>query len=89
MDYTTIAYEDRLKLRSHHFEILKKFEFKYAPVGFKFLNADSDLKGLGLEPLGQEDRVVPDAARSTEGKGFLCGGGRPVLRTGYLPHRTR
>ena len=49
MEYTKAPYEDRLKLRPHSFEILKKFEFKYAPVGFKFLNAESDLKGLGLE----------------------------------------
>jgi hypothetical protein len=49
MEYTKIAYEDRLRLRSHSFEILKRFEFKYTPVGFKFLNAQSDLKG----PFGQ------------------------------------
>ena len=53
MDYGKIGYEDRHKLREHGFEILKKFGFKYAPIGFKFLNAEADLKGLGLEPLGE------------------------------------
>jgi uncharacterized protein (DUF169 family) len=46
-----IQYEDRHKLRKHDFDILKKFKFKYVPIGFKFLNAESDLEGLRLEQL--------------------------------------
>ena len=72
MDYTKITYEDRLKLRSHSFEILKRFEFKYAPVGFKFLNAESDLKGLGLEPLGKKIAWCQMLPESQKGRAFYA-----------------
>jgi uncharacterized protein (DUF169 family) len=47
-----LNYETRHRLRPHDFAILEDFEFKYAPVGFKFFNVESELGGLGLEPLG-------------------------------------
>ena len=46
-----LNWETRHKLKHHDFAILDKFEFKYAPVGFKFFNVAGDLEGLGLEQL--------------------------------------
>ncbi len=44
-------YEDRHRSSKCDYTILDKFDFKYSPVGFKFFNDASDLKGLGLEKL--------------------------------------
>ena len=44
-------YEDRHKSSNRDYSILDKFDFKYPPVGFKFFNDASDLKGLGLVKL--------------------------------------
>ena len=46
-----LNYETRHKLKPHDFAILEKFDFKYAPVGFKFFNVEADLEGLELEQL--------------------------------------
>lgn len=46
-----IEYEERHKLKKHDFDILKKCDFKYAPVGFKFFNDASDVERLGLGKL--------------------------------------
>lgn len=72
MEYAPITYQNRLKLRPHAFEILNKFEFKYAPVGFKFLNAESDLKGLGLEPLGKKIAWCQMLPEAQTGKAFYA-----------------
>ena len=76
-----LNYETRHKLKPHDFAILDKFEFKYAPVGFKFFNVEGDLEGLDLEPFRDrevrrrcEDGLVPDAARGPAGQGLLCHG---------------
>jgi uncharacterized protein (DUF169 family) len=67
-----IQYEDRHKLRKHDFDILKKFEFKYAPIGFKFLNAESDLKGLGLERLDKRIAWCQMLLEAQNGKSFYA-----------------
>ena len=87
MDYGKTAYEDRHKLRQHGFEILKKFDFKYSPIGFKFLNAETDLKGLGLKPLGERIAWCQMLPEAPEREGFLREGGRPVLRARHLSER--
>lgn len=46
-----LDYATRHKLKPHDFATLDKFDFKYAPVGFKFLNIEADLEGLGLKQL--------------------------------------
>jgi uncharacterized protein (DUF169 family) len=56
-----LNYETRHKLKPHDFAILEKFEFKYAPVGFKFLNVKEDLEGLELEPLSGTGKYGGDA----------------------------
>ena len=46
-----LNWETRHKPKPHDFGILAKFEFRYAPVGFTFLNVEGDLEGLDLEQL--------------------------------------
>ncbi len=43
-----LNYETRYAPRPHDFAVLSRFDFKYAPVAFKFFNVESDLEGLGL-----------------------------------------
>lgn len=53
-----VKYEERHKLKKHDFDILKKCDFKYAPVGFKFFNDASDVERLGLGSLIRESHGV-------------------------------
>jgi len=72
MEYSGIVYEDRHKLRRHDFEILNKFQFRYSPVGFKFLNSAGDLPALGLEPLGKRIAWCQMLPEAQGGKAFYA-----------------
>ncbi|OFW57950.1 MAG: hypothetical protein A2133_07635 [Actinobacteria bacterium RBG_16_64_13] len=67
-----LNYETRHKLRQHDFEVLKDFDFKYAPVGFKFLNVEADLEGLGLEQLDAEIAWCQMLLEAQKGKTFYA-----------------
>ena len=67
-----LHYETRHKLRAHDFGILDKFEFKYAPVGFKFINVEADLEGLGLEKLDSEIAWCQMLQEAQSGKAFYA-----------------
>lgn len=53
---TTMKYEERHALKKRDFEVLDKFEFKYAPTGFKYINVKKDVEDLKLIRL---DKVIP------------------------------
>ena len=72
MDYSAITYEDRHKLRWHGFEVLEKLDFKHAPIGFKFLNAEADLQGLGLEALGKRIAWCQMLPEAQKGRAFYA-----------------
>ncbi len=84
MDYTSIVYEDRLKLRQHDFETLKKFQFRYPPVGFKFLNDEGDLRGLGLEPLGKKIAWCQMLPEAQNGRAFYAVAGDQFCEPGIF-----
>jgi uncharacterized protein (DUF169 family) len=65
-------YEDRHKLKKHDFAVLQKFEFKYAPVGFKFFNHESDVKALGLEKLDKRIAWCQMLPEAQTGKAFYA-----------------
>jgi uncharacterized protein (DUF169 family) len=67
-----ITYQERHKLRKHDFDILKKFQFKYPPLGFKFFNAESDLEGLGLEKLDKRIAWCQMLLEAQSGKSFYA-----------------
>ncbi len=67
-----ITYEERHKLRKHDFNILEKFEFKYTPVGFKYFNDPSDLKGLELEKLDKKIAWCQMLREAQNGKAFYA-----------------
>ena len=67
-----LHWETRHKLKPHDFAILDKFDFKYAPVGFKFLNVEADLEGLGLEPLEGKMAWCQMLLEAQEGKAFYA-----------------
>jgi uncharacterized protein (DUF169 family) len=66
------TYENRHKLRKHDFAILSKFEFKYAPVGFKYFNHESDVKVLGLEKLDKRIAWCQMLLEAQMGKAFYA-----------------
>ena len=65
-------YEDRHKLREHDFSILDKFEFKYAPIGFKYFNVESEPKALGLEKLDKRIAWCQMLLEAQSGKAFYA-----------------
>ena len=67
-----LNYDTRHKLRDHDFDILDKFEFKYAPVGFKFFNVEADLKGLELDQLDAEIAWCQMLLEAQKGKAFYA-----------------
>jgi uncharacterized protein (DUF169 family) len=67
-----IKYEERHKLRKHDFGILGKFKFKYAPLGFKYFNVESDLEGLGLEKLDKKIAWCQMLIEAQNGKAFYA-----------------
>jgi len=67
-----LDYEGRHKLRRHDFAILERFGFKRAPVGFKFLNAEGDLEGLGLERLDKKIAWCEMLAEAQKGRSFYA-----------------
>ena len=67
-----LNYETRLRLRPHDFAILDRFEFKNAPVGFKFLNVEADLEGLGLERLDKRLPWCGMLREAQEGRSFYA-----------------
>lgn len=67
-----LNYETRHKLRDHDLGILNKFEFKYAPVGFKFINVEADLEGLELEKLEGEIAWCQMLLEAQKGNAFYA-----------------
>ena len=67
-----LHWETRHKLRPHDFAILDKFDFKYAPIGFKFFNVEDDLEGLGLEQLEGELAWCQMLLEAQKGKAFYA-----------------
>jgi len=67
-----LDYKTRHKLKPHDFAILEKFGFKYAPVGFKFFNAEADLEGLGLEQLDSRIAWCQMLLEAQKGKAFYA-----------------
>jgi uncharacterized protein (DUF169 family) len=67
-----VNYEDRHRLRQHDFSILDKFEFKYAPVGFKYFNVESDVETLGLEKLDKRIAWCQMLLEAQTGKAFYA-----------------
>jgi uncharacterized protein (DUF169 family) len=67
-----LDYEARHKLKPHDFGILEKFDFKYAPVGFKFFNVEADLEGLGLERLDARIAWCQMLLEAQKGKAFYA-----------------
>jgi uncharacterized protein (DUF169 family) len=67
-----LDYEARLKLRAHDFAVLDRFDFKYAPVGFKFFNVASDLEGLGLEQLDSNIAWCQMLSEAQKGRAFYA-----------------
>jgi uncharacterized protein (DUF169 family) len=65
-------YEERHKLKRHDFAILDRFEFKYAPVGFKFFNVASDVEALGLEKLDRKIAWCQMLPEAQQGKAFYA-----------------
>jgi len=59
-------------LRQHDFSILDKFEFKYAPVGFKYFNVESDVERLGLEKLDKRIAWCQMLPEAQTGKAFYA-----------------
>jgi uncharacterized protein (DUF169 family) len=79
-------YENRLKLKSHDFAVLDDFDFKYAPVGFKFFNVEADLDGLGLEPLDGKMAWCQMLREAQAGKAFYAVAGNHRCEPGlFLP----
>ena len=67
-----IEYEARHKLKKHEFSILKKFEFKYSPVGFKYFNHASDVEALGLNKLDKRIAWCQMLREAQDGKAFYA-----------------
>ena len=67
-----LAYEGRHKLRNHDLTILDRFDFKYSPVGFKFLSVEGDLEGLGLERLDKRIAWCEMLAEAQKGGSFYA-----------------
>jgi uncharacterized protein (DUF169 family) len=67
-----LNYDTRHKMRDHDFAILDKFEFKYAPVGFKFINVEADLEGLELDKLDSEIAWCQMLLEAQNGKAFYA-----------------
>jgi uncharacterized protein (DUF169 family) len=65
-------YDTRHKLRPHDLAALKKFDFKYAPVGFSFFNTEGDLDGLGLEQLDSRIAWCQMLLEAQKGKAFYA-----------------
>lgn len=65
-------YEDRHKVDKRDYTILEKFEFRYSPIGFKFFNDASDLKGLGLEKLDKRIAWCQMIREAQEGGAFYA-----------------
>jgi uncharacterized protein (DUF169 family) len=67
-----LNYETRHTLRPHDFTVLSKFEFKYAPVGFKFFNVEGDLEGLGLEQIDAKISWCQMLLAAQKGRAFYA-----------------
>ncbi len=67
-----LNYEDRHKLKKHDFAVLDKFEFKYAPTGFKFLNVKQDLEGLDLKKLDKKMAWCQMLKKAQDGEAFYA-----------------
>ena len=67
-----VEYEARHKLRKHDFSILKKFGFKYSPVGFKYFNHASDVEALGLGKLDKRIAWCQMLREAQEGNAFYA-----------------
>ena len=67
-----LNFETRHRLRPHQFEILGQFDFKYAPVGFKFFNVEGDVEGLGLEALEGKMAWCQMMKEAQQGKSFYA-----------------
>lgn len=65
-------YEERHRSRHHDFSILNKFEFKYAPVGFKYFNLESDVKTLGLKKLDKRIALCQMILEAPAGEAFYA-----------------
>jgi uncharacterized protein (DUF169 family) len=65
-------YENRHKLKAHDLAVLDDFGFKYAPVGFKFFNVESDLADLGLEPLAGKMAWCRMLREAQDGQAFYA-----------------
>jgi uncharacterized protein (DUF169 family) len=67
-----LNYEARFALRDRGLGILDDLEFKYAPVGMKFFNVESDLEGLGLERLESRMAWCQMLVEAQKGKAFYA-----------------
>ena len=67
-----VEYEARHKLRKHDFSILKKFGFKYSPVGFKYFNHASDVEALGLGKLDKRIAWCQMLREAQDGNAFYA-----------------
>jgi uncharacterized protein (DUF169 family) len=67
-----LNWETRHRLKPHDFAILDKFDFQYAPVGFKFFNVEGDLEGLALEQLEGKLAWCQMLLEAQKGKSFYA-----------------
>ena len=67
-----LDYENRLRLRPHDFTILDSFDFRYAPVGFKFFNMPGDLEGLGLTQIDSKIAWCQMLLEAQKGRAFYA-----------------
>jgi uncharacterized protein (DUF169 family) len=67
-----VEYEARHQLRKHDFSILKKFGFKYSPVGFKYFNHASDVEALGLGKLDKRIAWCQMLREAQDGEAFYA-----------------
>jgi uncharacterized protein (DUF169 family) len=69
---STMRYEDRHKLKPHDFAVLDKFDFKYAPTGFKYFNVERDLEGLGLKKIDEKMAWCQMLRKAQDGDAFYA-----------------
>ncbi len=65
-------YENRHRLKNHDLAVLEDFDFEYAPVGFKFFNAEADVVPLGLEPLEGKMAWCQMLRQAQDGRAFYA-----------------
>lgn len=67
-----LDYETRHALRPHDFAVLAQFGFKYAPVGFKFFNVESELEATGLQQIDGKMPWCRMLLEAQRGKAFYA-----------------